>query len=109
MSEPLILYLDGAACLEAARGGVPGQLRGLFARLDADMAAGLELDGVRVPAPDARQRSRYVLERLLAALAEGQAEFAHSLLIYISINWPELGAVRVVPGAGEWSVELEFR
>ncbi|MFN2309599.1 MAG: hypothetical protein ABR553_07670 [Gammaproteobacteria bacterium] len=81
---PLILYLDGGPCLEAPRGGVPGQLRGLFARLDADMDAGIRLDGDGVPAPDTAQRNRYVLERLLAALADGERALAHSLLIYLA-------------------------
>lgn len=109
LNEPLTLYLDGEPSLEAARGGVPGQLRGLFARLDADMAEGVELDGAWVPAPDARQRGRYVLGRLLAALAAGEREFAHTLLIYIGLNWPELRAIRVASAPEDWSVELEFR
>jgi hypothetical protein len=109
MSESLVLHLDGEPCLEAGRGRVPGQLRSLFARLDADMAAGIDLDGVHVPAPDAQQRCQYVLGRLLAALAEGERELAHTLLIYIANNWPELRSVRVGKGAEDWSVELEFR
>lgn len=108
MSEPLILYLDGEPCLEAGRGGVPGQLRGLFARLDADMATGIELDGAWVPTPDARQRGRYVLAQLLAALAAGEREFPHTLLIYIGMNWPDLRAVRVGSAGEYWSVQLEF-
>ncbi|MFP5504894.1 MAG: hypothetical protein ACLGH6_01730 [Gammaproteobacteria bacterium] len=109
MDAPLVLYLDGEPCLEAGRGGVPGQLRGLFARLDADMDQGIEIDGVRVPTPDGIQRGRYVLGRLLAALAGGEREFAHTLLIYIALNWPDLRAVRVDSGAEDWAVELEFR
>jgi hypothetical protein len=108
MSEPLVLYLDGERCLEAPRGAVPGQLRGWFARLDADMAEGIELGGDWVPAPDARQRGRYVLGRLLSALADSKPEFAHTLLIYLALNWPELRAIRAVSGAGDWAVELDF-
>ena len=77
MSTSLQVYIDDEPCLAAARdGGVPGQLRALFARLDADMDAGIDQEGVWIAAPDDAQRCRFVLGRLLHALESGQPEFA---------------------------------
>ena len=109
MSEALVLYLDGEPCLEVTAGPVPGQLRAWLARLDADMDAGIALDGAWVAAPGVPERGRFVLGRLLAAVAEGRTDFARSLLIYLATRWPELSAIRVCGAAGEWSAELEFR
>lgn len=109
MTSPLRVYVDGAQRLEAARGGgVPGQLRALFARLDADMEEGIELDGVRVEAPDCRQRCTFVLERLLHALEAGQTEFAQTLLAYLAGHWPELRAVHVERSPAGWAVNLDL-
>lgn len=103
-----MLYLDDAPCLEAARGSVPGQLRALFARLDADMDAGIELGDVRVAMPDVQQRCRFVLGRLLHALESGQPEFAQALLIYLAGRWPELRAVHARRVESGWDTELEL-
>lgn len=108
MSDPLVLYLDGERCLEAPRGSVPGQLRAWLARLDADMDGGIELDNVWVAAPGIAERGRFVLGRLLAALAAGQMDFAHSLLIYLATRLPDLVVVRVSGTSGGWTAELEF-
>lgn len=108
MSDPLRLYVDGELRLEAARGGgVPGQLRALFARLDADMDAGIELDGVRIEAPDRHQRRACVVEHLLHALGSGQTDFARALLIYLADRWPALRAVYATPGPDGWRVDLD--
>lgn len=108
MSEPLLLYLDGQPCLEAPRSGIPGQLRAFLTRLDADMDEGIERDDGWLAAPDVQQRGRFVLGRLLAALADGEMEFARSLLIYLAARWPELRAVRVRGDAAVWAAELDF-
>ena len=108
LSGSLVLYLDGERRLEAARSAVPGQLRAWLARLDADMDDGIELDDGWVAAPGVAERSRFVLGRLLAALAAGETDFAHSLLIYLATRRPELAAVRVRGTAGGWTAELEF-
>lgn len=108
MSAPLAVYLDGEPCLEAARrAGVPGQLRALFARLDADMDAGIDLDGVWVAAPDSRQRCQFVLGRILHALEAGQTDFARALLGYLAGRWPELRAVHIRRTEVGWDIELE--
>lgn len=108
MNVPLTLYVDGVPSLEVARGsGVPGQLRALFARLDADMHDGVELDGNWIPAPDDFQRRGFVVQQLLGAVAAGQQDFSRSLLIYLAFHWPELRAVRIWAVAGGWDVELE--
>lgn len=108
MTSPLVIYLDDALCLEVARaGGVPGQLRALFARLDADMDAGIELDGEWVAAPETRQRCRFVLGELVHALADGRQDFARSLLAYLAARWPELLAVHVLRTEDGWDVRLE--
>ncbi len=110
MSGELILYVDGAPRLQVARSdGVPGQLRALFKRLDADMDGGIELDGRAIPMPDAGQRARYALGHLLDALAADKLDFARSLLLYIAARLPELQAVRVDAQADTWQVELDFR
>jgi len=108
MSDALILYLDGEPCLEARAGAVPGQLRAWLARLDADMDTGIALDDAWVAAPGVPERGRFVLGRLLAALAEGRVDFARGLLTYLATRWPELAAIRV-SGADDWTAELEFR
>lgn len=109
MNSPLVVYLDDALCLEAARaGGVPGQLRAFFARLDADMDAGIELDGEWMAAPDTRQRCRFVLGQLVQALTDGRHDFARSLLAYLSARWPELRAVHVLRTEDGWDVRLEL-
>ncbi len=110
MADELILYLDGAPHLQVARGGgIPGQLRSLFARLDTDMDAGSEFEGQHVTAPDAAQRARFVLGHLLTALTDGKQEFARSLLIYVASRQPDLRAVWLRSDASEWTVELDFR
>ena len=109
MSDALVLYLDGETCLEVRAGAVPGQLRAWLARLDADMDAGIDLDGAWVAAPGVPERGRFVLGRLLSALAEGRTDFARSLLIYLATRWPELAAIRVSGASGDWTAELEFR
>jgi hypothetical protein len=103
----LVLYLDGERRLEAPRSAVPGQLRAWLARLDADMDDGIELDDGWVAAPGVAERSRFVLGRLLAALAAGETDFAQSLLIYLATRRPELAAVRVSSTSGGWTAELE--
>lgn len=109
MSNDLVLYLNGQACLEATRsGGVPGHVRAWLARLDADMDNGIELDDGHVAAPDVQQRGQFVLARLLAALAAGETAFAHSLLIYLATRWPELRAIRVSEDDTNWTAELDF-
>lgn len=109
MTASLEVYIDGELRLETAReGGVPGQLRALFARLETDMNAGIELDGVRIETPDPRQRCTFVLERLLHALEAGQTDFARALLIYLASHWPELRAVHVRRGGGGWDVRLDL-
>ena len=108
MTAPLRIYIEGELRLEAAReGGVPGQLRALFARLEADMDAGIELDGIRVEVPDRRQRCAFVLERLLHALEAGQPDFARALLIYLAGRWPELRAVHATAHPDGWRADLE--
>ena len=108
MNVPLTLYIDGEPTLEVARGsGIPGQLRALFARLDADMCDGVELDGSWIPAPDDRQRRGYIVQQLLGTVLAGRPDFCRSLLIYLAFHWPELRAVRVRTVAGGWDVELE--
>ena len=108
MNALLILYVDGEAALEVARGStIPGQLRALFARLDADMDDGVELDGNWIPAPNDRQRRSFVVQQLLGAVIAGRQDFCRSLLIYLAFHWPELRAVRVRRVAGGWDVELE--
>lgn len=109
MSNDLVLYLNGQACLEASRsGGVPGHVRVWLARLDADMDNGIELDDGHVAEPDVQQRGQFVLARLLAALAAGETAFAHSLLIYLATRWPELHAIWVSDDETNWTVELDF-
>ena len=108
MNVPLILYVDGEAAFEVARGSaIPGQLRALFARLDADMHDGVELDGTWIPAPDDRQRRGFIIQQLLGAVVAGRQDFCRSLLIYLALHWPELRAVRIRTVAGGWDVELE--
>jgi hypothetical protein len=110
LDDDLLLYLDGAPHLQVARGGgIPGQLRGLFARLDADMDEGIEFEGQRITAPDAAQRARFVLGHVLQVLADGKVDFARSLLIYVASRQPDLRAVWVRGDASEWTVELDFR
>ena len=110
MDDELILYLEGAPHLQVRRaGGVPGHLRSLFARLDADMDDGIELDDQTIAAPDESQRMRFVLGQLLTALAAGKVDFARSLLIYVASREPDLRAVWVVGDAAAWNVELDFR
>lgn len=108
MTSPLHLYIDGQPNLEVARGGgVPGQLRALFARLDADMDAGIELGGVWIPTPDEPQRRAFVVQQLLGAALAGQRDFARTLLIWLALRWPTLRAIRACAGADRWDVELE--
>jgi len=108
VNTALVVYLEGEPCLTAeSGGGVPGQMRALFARLDADMDAGIELDGAWLAAPDSRQRCRFVLGRMLQALEEQQSDFARALLIYLAGRWPELRAVHVRRTESGWSVSLE--
>ncbi len=109
MHATLVLYLDGEPCLQVARdGGVPGQLRALFARLDADMDDGIELEGQTVRTPDAAQRGHFVLGRVLAALEAGRTDLARTLLIYVASRLPELQAVRVTGNGVDWTAELDF-
>lgn len=109
MNNDLVLYLNGQVRLRASRsGGRPGQMRAWLARLDADMDTGIELDTGHVAAPDVQQRGRFVLARLLAALAQDEAALARSLLIYLAARWPELQAIRVSEDADQWTAELEF-
>lgn len=109
MNNPLVLYLDGHVCMEVSRSdGVPGQLRALLERLDADMDAGIELDDGWVAEPDPQQRGRFVLGQLLVALAEGNRGLAHSLLIYMATRWVDLCAIRVSDDGADWSVDLDF-
>lgn len=108
MSSPLTLYIDGQVILEVARaGGVPGQLRALFTRLDADMDDGIELDGAWIPAPEAAQRCAFSVQQLLAAVAAGRDDFAGTLLIYLAFRWPALRAVRARSVGDGWDVELD--
>lgn len=105
----VVVYVDGRERLRMERtGGVPGQVRALLARMEADMAAGIELDGRHITTPDARQRGQFLLGELLAALDRGQVEFARTLLICLSQCWPDLSAVHADSAAGDWSVRLEF-
>lgn len=109
MGQYLTLYLEGAPQLEIQRGGgIPGQLRGLFERLDADMDAGIELDNQPVAAPDAAQRARFVLGHVLTAVAAGKTEFARSLLVYVASRQPELRAVWARSVDEAWQVDLDF-
>lgn len=108
MSSPLTLFIDGQVILEVARaGGVPGQLRALFTRLDADMDDGIELDGVWIPAPDAAGRRAFTVQQLLAAVAAGRDDLARTLLIYLAFRWPALRAVRARANGDGWDVELD--
>lgn len=110
MDNNLLLYLEGVLHLQLERsGGIPGQLRGLFDRLDADMDDGIELDGQQIAAPDAAQRTRLVLAHALTAVAAGRTDFAHSLLTYVASRQPELRAVWANSVADEWRVDLDFR
>lgn len=109
MHAALVLYLDGEPCLRVVRGGgIPGQLRALFARLDADMDNGIELEGRVVQNPETAQRGHFVLGRVLAALETGQTELARTLLIYVASRLPELRAVRVAGDGAGWVAELDF-
>jgi hypothetical protein len=110
LDDDLLLYLDGVPQVQVARGGgIPGQLRSLFARLDADMDEGIVLDGQRIAAPDTAQRARFVLGHVLQALADGKQDFARSLLIYVASRQPDLRAVWVRGDASAWIVELDSR
>lgn len=104
----LVVYLDGELCLQVRQSdGVPGQVRGLLERMDADMDAGIELDGTPVPAPDREQRAHFVLHQMLAALAAGKTDFAHFLLTYLNLRWPELRSVQATSTDDSWTVSLE--
>ena len=109
MDDALTLYVDGIPRLQVTRrGGVPGQLRALFARLDADMDGGIELEGRVISDPDVAQKGHFVLGRMLAALEAGQSDLAHTLLIYVATQLPELRAVRVIEEGASWTAELDF-
>ncbi len=104
----LVVYLDGELCLQLRHAdGVPGQVRGLLERLDADMDAGIDLGGTLVPAPNHQQRAHFVLHQMLAALAAGNTDFAHFLLTYLSLRWPELRSVQAISTDDSWTVSLE--
>jgi hypothetical protein len=110
LEDELILYLDGVPHLQVRRtGGIPGHLRSLFARLEADMDDGIELAGQTIATPDVSQRVRFVLGQLLTALAAGKVDFARTLLMYVASREPDLRAVWVVGDATSWSVDLDFR
>lgn len=108
MADHLVLTISGETCLSIARSdGVPGQLRSLLERLDADMDEGIELDGAPIAAPDRVQRCHYVLGELLAAITADKPALARSLLIYLSLHWPQLRAIEVHETATDWTVELD--
>ncbi len=109
MDASLTLYVEGTPQLEIPRGGgIPGQLRGLFDRLDADMDEGIELDNQQLAAPDDAQRARYVLGHALSAVAAGKTDFALSLLIYVASRQPELRAIWASSVNDAWQVDLDF-
>lgn len=109
MAEQLILRVSGEEYLRIVRSvGVPGRLRSLLARIDADMDRGIELDGAAIAAPDARQRCHYVLGELLPAIAADQVGFARNLLTYLSLHWPELRAIDVSEADDRWDVQLDL-
>lgn len=106
---PLCLYVADELYFKVARtAGVPGQLRSFFQRLDADMAAGIELHGETLAQPDQRQRREYVLAQVLWSLEQSQPDFAQRLLGYLALNWPELRAIYVDNRGDHWELRLDI-
>lgn len=77
-------------------------------KMDAEMDAGVILDGEAVERPDGLQRAQFVALQLLHALRENQDARIAALCSYLANRLPDLQQVKADDRGGMFSIDLVF-
>jgi hypothetical protein len=109
MSATLTVVLNGEPRLRYERDkALSGRQAEYLERMDERMNAGVELDGVHVPAPDSQQRVRFVAMQLVQALVRDDEALSAAMTGYLASRLPDLQQVRVRLEEGEAEIDLVF-
>jgi hypothetical protein len=100
---------NGLAQLEFDRDKPLPDYQGAYLdKMDAKMAAGIEIDGQRIVRPDMGQRAQFVTANLVHALKNGDEAQAAAMCSYLAMRLPDLRQVKIADQEGEVNIELVF-
>lgn len=109
MDNILAVVLDGNLTLQFDRAKpLPGRQREYLDGMDESMDRGIELNGVRIDAPEIAQRAQLVTLHLIDALRANDEPLAGAMCSYLAVRLPELKQVRVDIKGEEIGIELVF-
>jgi hypothetical protein len=109
MNDKLVVLFNGQAVVEYDRGKrLPGHQRQYLDRMDADMDAGIDLNGEAIDAPDAVQRAKFVAMHMVQALLDEHDAMIAAGCAYLANRLPELKQVKVVQQGEDLMLDLIF-
>lgn len=109
MPNKMVVLLDGVAQLEFDRDKPLPDHQALYLdKMDAKMAAGIELDGQSLPEPDLGQRAQFVAANLAHAIVTDDEQTAAATCTYLAVRLPDLKQVKIDRRGEDFSIHLVF-
>jgi len=105
----MAVLLNGIAQLEFDRNRSLPDYQGVYLdKMDAQMAAGIEIDGQTVAEPDPGQRAQFVAANLAHAIKHNDEAQAAAMCTYLAVRLPDLRQVKILDRDGEVTIDLVF-
>ena len=109
MSNKLVVFLNGQSIVEYDRKiRLPGHQRQYLDKMDSDMDAGIEINGVHFDKPDLNQRAQYIAMYLVQAILKNNEAMIAAMSAYLANRLPELKQLKALEQGDNISVDLVF-
>ena len=109
MSQELEVFLNGTLILKYPRNTrLPGKQREFLDIMDIDMDEGIELNGKIIKSPDSKQRTYYVVMKLIGALLSNDHGMIKATCAYLACRQPTLEKIKATEKGGTTNLELVY-